>query len=93
MSKTAEKIVRNFIKTIEEEYPFIKCQFKRNKHIAVLLENLTSRKKTFVYTSCTPSDKNFTRVLAREFNEALAKLEVAKLRIKHDFKISYQAVF
>jgi hypothetical protein len=91
MSKKAEKIVNQYAKTIELEYPFIKCRLTRNKHIAVLLENIRSNKKIFVFTSCTPSDKNFSRVIARQFNEALVKLDVEKLRVKHDFKISYYA--
>jgi hypothetical protein len=91
MSKKAEKIVEDFIDTIEEKYPFIKCTFTKNGHIAILLNNLQNNKKTFVYTSSTPSDQNFPRVLARHFNDALLKLDVDKLQIKHDFKISFCA--
>ena len=89
MSKKAETIVNNYIRVIEEKYPFISCAQTKNKHIAVLLTNLLNKKKVFVYTSSTPSDINFSRVLAREFNQALLKLEVDKLQIKCDFKIYY----
>lgn len=88
MSKNAEKIVNRFIKTIQNKYPYIVCTFSKNKHIAVLLRNLKNNKKIFVYTSSTPSDCNFARVLARQFNDALLKLGAHKLQVKHDFKIS-----
>ena len=88
MSKRAEKIVNEFIDTVQKTYPYIVCTFTKNKHIAVLLKNLQNNKKTFVYTSSTPSDINFSRTLARQFNDALLKLDAKKLQIKHDFKIS-----
>jgi hypothetical protein len=88
MSKKVEKIVNEFINTVQKNYPFIICTFTKNKHIAVLLKNIKNNKKIFVYTSSTPSDINFSRTLARQFNDALIKLDAKKLQIKHDFKIS-----
>jgi hypothetical protein len=88
MSKNAEKIVYKFIRTIQNKYPYIVCTFSKNKHIAVLLKNLKNNKKIFIYTSSTPSDCNFSRVLASQFNDALYKLGAEKLKVKQDFKIS-----
>ncbi len=85
------KYIKDNIKKIHKYRKNVVCTFfqKNSSHIRIDFENTSNNKTISFYTSLTPSDRNFARVLARSFNQSLISIGVMPFRDEESFTISY----
>ncbi len=83
--------IKDNIRKIQKNRPHVVCSYtqKNSSHVRVDLENTSNSKTSFFHTSLTPSDRNFSRVLARSFNKALVLIGAEPFRDDDSFTISY----